>query len=521
MSALSAAEPDKTYTERLIDDALEQGDIQKATDLGKQGLKSTTSALATAGLLATGAGAFGALPADIVNTSFGLHGLYNAASKNGIRKTIRLTKEHNIPGAIQSGLGDALDLTMGLNTLRLGTRLGKALIRGSSLGNAYRSDVAGRELANNISKTVIPESDITKNILAGKIGWGPSTSNTLWHNSDKPLTELKVDYPAWDVTERNAPLGHVWLSDRETTSGFLAKRPYHLKSKVTLNKPMIQVGEAIGDGKNATRNEILDFAQKSNADALQFKNIADNQLTGQNISAVFKDVALQPKLSEAEKLGIPKDLQSNPKALEDPYYWGYQQWNQRYNTAVESGNVEEAQRLRDLHFKNKTPNNKIIDYTGNPHKVYHGSPEDWYIFDDSKRGVDDVIYFSTDKAYADQYTIPRNQWQKGMIPTRSSRVFYLYGKEPINVGSDMYYGSVQDELIHNWANDLNADSVYGLDAITNPLNPSSGIEFGVLRRNQFKLSNPITKTNAGEIIPIVKRDNFHNPDIRYKQGGTL
>ena len=191
-------------------------------------------------------------------------------------------------------------------------------------------------------------------------------------------------------------------------------------------------------------------------------------------------------LSEAERLGIPKSMRSNPKALEDPQYWGYQQWNQRYNAAVESGNMEEAQRLRDLHFKIKTPDNKIVDYKGNPHKVYHGSPEDWYLFDDSKRGIDDVIYFSTDKAYADQYTIPRSQWQKGMIPTKSSRKFYLYGKEPINVGSDMYYGSVQDELIHNWANGLNADSVYGLDAITNPLNQSSGVEFGVLRRNQFK-----------------------------------
>ena len=63
--------------------------------------------------------------------------------------------------------------------------------------------------------------------------------------------------------------------------------------------------------------------------------------------------------------------------------------------------------------------------------------------------------------------------------------------------------------------------MYGLDAITNPLNQSSGMEFGVLRRNQFKLTNPITRTKTGEIIPIVKRDNFHNPDIRYKQGGIL
>lgn len=30
-------------------------------------------------------------------------------------------------------------------------------------------------------------------------------------------------------------------------------------------------------------------------------------------------------LTEAEKLGIPKSLRSDPRALEDPYYWGYEQ----------------------------------------------------------------------------------------------------------------------------------------------------------------------------------------------------
>jgi len=38
---------------------------------------------------------------------------------------------------------------------------------------------------------------------------------------------------------------------------------------------------------------------------------------------------------------------------------------------------------------------------------------------------------------------------------------------------------------------------------------------------QIKLADPITRTDTGEIIPIVKRDNFRNPDIRYKQGGKI
>lgn len=80
------------------------------------------------------------------------------------------------------------------------------------------------------------------------------------------------------------------MTGSETTRGFLAQRPFHLKSKVTLEKPMVQLNEAIGNGKNAVRNEILDFAQQSSADGINFSNIADNTLQNQNVYAIFKDI---------------------------------------------------------------------------------------------------------------------------------------------------------------------------------------------------------------------------------------
>lgn len=69
---------------------------------------------------------------------------------------------------------------------------------------------------------------------------------------------------------------------------------------------MVQVGEAIGDGKNVTRNQILDFAQKSSADGINFQNIADNTLQNQDVYAVFKDTNVEPKLHIREKLGLSK-----------------------------------------------------------------------------------------------------------------------------------------------------------------------------------------------------------------------
>lgn len=194
-----------------------------------------------------------------------------------------------------------------------------------------------------------------------------------------------------------------------------------------------------------------------------------------------------------------------------------EQWDALYNAAIESGNMDEVQRLRDMHFSAKASDNKLVNQNGVPHKVWHGSPEEWTIFDNSKRGLEDVIYFSTDKSYADQFTIPKKKWKLRMIPTKSSRPFYLYGKTPLNIGSDMESDLVQNELMRNWMNGGNADSVYGLDLWTPdmPLKQSNGMEFGVLRRNQMKLADPIAFDDNGNIISLSKRDDFTNPDIRY------
>ena len=56
---------------------------------------------------------------------------------------------------------------------------------------------------------------------------------------------------------------------------------------------MIQIGEAVNNGKNITRNEILKFAQNSSSDGLKFNNIADNQLQNQDIYAPFKNVKVE------------------------------------------------------------------------------------------------------------------------------------------------------------------------------------------------------------------------------------
>ena len=438
---------------------------------------------------------------------------------------------------------------------------------------------------------------VQTNIEAGKLGWAPSSKQTLWHNSDQPLTKLEINFPAWDTTQRGAPLGHSWFTGTETVQGFMGKRPHHLRGTVELKKPMIQIGESIGDGKNATRNQILDFTQKSSADGINLKGIADNTLKNQDVYAVFKDIDVKPKLTAAEQLGIPKGERSNPKALEDPYYWGYQQWNSRYNAAVNSGNLQEAQRLRDLHFKIKAPDTKVVDKLGHPLRTYHGlldhkSAEkaklftkfkgvNWDLEDavnagnktnhwklsvpnedrmrsyhtpDYEHALNSYANGHSDKVYDDYLNIknpftwneenlhiillksgyksekipfsepgrfrkiPARDNNGNLLKDENGSIIFEDSDKRIPEKSGFRYPQVSD-----WA-DFQGNSKLelmklGYDGLYIPQYYDSYGAF--VSPSQFKSAEPITRTDIGEIIPIVKRDNFHNLDRRYKKGGKI
>lgn len=208
---------------------------------------------------------------------------------------------------------------------------GVAMLRGESAKRFLKD--AAKAWGERIENTKLSDSPVVQNILAGKIGWGPRTTETLYHHSNAPLSELDPMFKSWDVVERGAPRGKVWLTEDSGTAGFLAERPYHQTAEVTLTKPMVQVGEAIGNGKNAVRNDIVRFAQDAGADGIQFKGIADNQLPNQNVTASFKPERLRRTIipgsrpiSMAERLGIPKGDRGNltrfqKEALEDLEYF--------------------------------------------------------------------------------------------------------------------------------------------------------------------------------------------------------
>lgn len=301
-------------------------------------------------------------------------------------------------------------------------------------------------------------------------------------------------------------------------------------------------------------------------------------------SSKFRPMPSKP-ITEAEKLGIPKALRSNPKALEDPYYWGYQQWNQRYNAAVNSENFEEAQRLRDLHFLSKAPDTKIsspqfhgtgvetyniMDSTKNPgrtigageklsnfftdydaasaYKVDAQGMGTWYngegrlikaylniknpyIFDYEGARFSGIGGMAQKFNYLAKKFIPaKNESNTTVLkyfPTEGSFIKQWRNRNPylgkIKIGKDYLYSESKvkpeiKEMVDNIIDRTKHDGaiIKNITELDTPIT-----DYVTFSSNQVKLSDVITYDSNGKIIPLVKRDNFHNPDIRYKQGGKL
>ena len=84
------------------------------------------------------------------------------------------------------------------------------------------------------------------------------------------------------------------------------------------------------------------------------------------------------------------------------------QWDKLYNKAIQSGNIDKVQQLRDLHFAIKAPNNKAVDANGMPIKTYHTVGDkynpNFTEFDPNIEGSNSSIYTSSDPLMSGSYS---------------------------------------------------------------------------------------------------------------------
>lgn len=246
------------------------------------------------------------------------------------------------------------------------------------------------------------------------------------------------------------------------------------------------------------------------------------------------------KLSEAERLGIPKHERN---------------WDYQFFKSIKERNPALTSYIRTKHFAEQSTDNKLTSsffpkgrtldedmwfsaddnlwkyYQNNkkdlPIKMTHKSPNDFYVFDYTRQSKypDGHFFFS-------MHDIP--QFGKGKI----SKDFYIYDKniKPISeyTGDDLHIidkntgnyllreldsNSANSALLQDAVHNKTPNTIYGYDSGSNFV--EGMYEFAVPRNTQMKLVDPITYDNNGHIIKLSKRDNFKNPDFRYKQGGIL
>ena len=404
--------------------------------------------------------------------------------------------------------------------------------------------VAPALIAKQISKTKLPTVEPTLNI-----GWGPK--QTLKVSRAGEYNQMYFP-ERWDVVNEGANPHGVWLQGKYGTPrtdatnpgkgmkaakarNIFSTRPDKYTGTVTLDKPIVTIGEV------PNRSTLSYQADNIGADGLIYNGVYDNGYNNNQVILSFRRPELTKiQLSEAERLGIPKHERN---------------WDYQFFKSIKEKNPALTSYIRAKHFAEQSTDNKLTslffpkgrtldedlvafaddnlwtyyqkDKTDFPIKLTHKSPNDFYVFDYTRqaRYPDGHFFFSMHD---------RPQFGKGTI----SKDFYIYDKnvKPISeyTGDDMHRinkntgnfllqeldsYSANNALIQDAIHNKTLNTIYGYDSGSNFV--EGMYEFAVPRNTQMKLVDPITYDNNGHIIKLSKRDNFKNPDFRYKQGGIL
>jgi hypothetical protein len=228
-------------------------------------------------------------------------------------------------------------------------------------------------------------------------------------------------------------------------------------------------------------------------------------------------------LYNLSKIGIKKITRKNAHKITDA------QWDKAYEKAIKNNDLEEAQRLRDLHFKAKAPNTKVVDSNGNPVKTYHGNMTGDSHYRSQRlnpysttrsSGSSSGYFSSSSEKIADSYHL---------TPDAKTHQVYLNYEDPLIIDAQgAHYSTIGTDRVANKAFSQGKDGVIiknvedaGMGRISGPVVGEDRIaDDFISTAGRAKSSDAVTKrvdifTGEDEIIPLSERDNFLNPDIRY------
>lgn len=171
-----------------------------------------------------------------------------------------------------------------------------------------------------------------------------------------------------------------------------------------------------------------------------------------------------------------------------------------YLKAVESGDMKTCAKMVADAAARKMPKTKVVDADGKPLAAWHET--DWKPYDGNpKEAVFDIDEDSDGVAW-----FASRRSRKGYESGENAYQFYLNVERPKTIEDESYLSSEMGADAMKKSND---------GAIFTSTADKGRNVFTVRKPTQIKSADPITYDADGNVIPLSKRFDFTNPDIRY------
>lgn len=197
-----------------------------------------------------------------------------------------------------------------------------------------------------------------------------------------------------------------------------------------------------------------------------------------------------------------------------------------YMDAVNRGDTEKCAKMVREAAARAMPNTKVVDNDGKPKVVYHGTRNAPFTSFDKDRIGDtdkdvlgkhtefgDGFYFTPSESYANMFA-GRFEWLKDTMCNGTVLSCFVNIKDPLQ------YEASRMQIKNNYSE----KEIYSHDGVLAYRDPKPGtdyfdkanlIEIVVFSSDNIKSADPVTYDDDGNPIPLSKRFQMDNPDIRY------
>lgn len=325
------------------------------------------------------------------------------------------------------------------------------------------------------------------------------------YKAKHPLDENRVRYSLPNGTEETA----VYIKDGKLENGsaydFVGKildgeKKYETRTHKNLAKGWVGISRG---GKGPVVEGRVNLG-----DPIPFQKYEDDGVT---LTQIYKDSMIEGTNFDMEpgetRYAYPvlevEDFRDNPREITTKGQYGKYRYSlpsdASYLSAVNHGDMEEAQTLVDDAAEQAMKMSTVRDEDGSLMKVYHGTSEQFTVFDMNKgRSTMDI-----QGSFFSPYEIEAGGYGENV------GTYYLDIKNP--APEDVAYAALnkykgQNEAGKKAREDLIAQ---GYDGVANY------DEFIAFYPEQIKSADAVTYDDDGEAIPLSERFNKEQPDVRY------